>query len=98
MLLFSPLDPADEAAIKRITAAAGIDAAQIAVLKAGKGEASLRARYRLVDAVMDTFPYTGGDTTLAALDMGVPVVTLAGQRQSERISASILTHLGSPKW
>ena len=39
-----------------------------------------RARYRLIDVVLDTLPYTGGDTTAAALDMGVPVVTRVGER------------------
>ena len=94
ILLFSPLDATERAAIERITAGAGIDPARVAVLKVEQGDTALRARYRQVDAVMDTFPYSGGDTTLAALDMGVPVVTLAGLRHAERIGASILTHLG----
>jgi len=47
-----------------------------------------------VDIVLDTFPYSGGNTTLAALDMGIPVVTLAGKRHSERTSYSILKNLG----
>ena len=94
ILLFSPFEPNEQAAIERITLGAGIDPQRIVILKAGRGDAALRARYHLVHAVMDTFPYAGGDTTLAALDMGVPVVTLAGHRHSERIGASILTHLG----
>ncbi|MEO8101640.1 MAG: tetratricopeptide repeat protein [Betaproteobacteria bacterium] len=95
ILLFSPLDPNERFAIERVTAAAGIDASRVVILDpARRDDASLRARYRLVHAVMDTFPYAGGDTTLAALDMGVPVVTLAGARHSERIGASILGHIG----
>ncbi len=96
-LLFSPLSKGEEAAIERITAAAGIESSRIAILKVSqRDESYLRARYRLVNAVLDTFPYAGGDTTLAALDMGIPVVAHApnGRRQSERIGASILTHLG----
>ncbi|MFZ1811744.1 MAG: tetratricopeptide repeat protein, partial [Candidatus Nitrotoga sp.] len=50
-----------------------------------------------LDMALDTFPYSGGDTTLAALDMGVPVVTLCGQRHSERTSYSILINLGVPE-
>jgi predicted O-linked N-acetylglucosamine transferase (SPINDLY family) len=53
-----------------------------------------RARYRHVDVVLDTLPYTGGDSTVAALDMAVPVVTLAGDRQAQRMGLSLLTHLG----
>ena len=93
ILLFSPLDPAEKTAIHRVVASAGINPARTAILVSAQDDASLRGRYRHVHAVMDTFPYAGGDTTLAALDMGVPVVTLTGERHSERIGASILTHL-----
>lgn len=51
------------------------------------------ATYSEVDIVLDPFPRTGGTTTAEALWMGVPVVTLAGQRYVERISASKLTAL-----
>jgi predicted O-linked N-acetylglucosamine transferase (SPINDLY family) len=57
-------------------------------------DATDRARYDLIDAVLDTLPYSGGDTTAAALDMGVPVVTRVGERAAERMSFSLLTHLG----
>jgi predicted O-linked N-acetylglucosamine transferase (SPINDLY family) len=53
-----------------------------------------RARYRLIDVVLDTLPYTGGDTTAVALDMGVPVVTRVGERAAERMTYSLLAHLG----
>ena len=39
-------------------------------------------------------PYGGVNGTLEALDMGVPVVTLAGRRHGERTSYSILANLG----
>jgi predicted O-linked N-acetylglucosamine transferase (SPINDLY family) len=66
-------------------------------IPAARDEAINRARYALLDMALDTFPYSGGDTTLAALDMGVPVVTLCGQRHSERTSYSILMNLGVPQ-
>ena len=94
VLLFSPLSVSQNAGIERILAVSGIDNSRIVFLKLPHEEAIWRARYRLVNAVLDTFPYAGGDTTLAALDMGVPVVTLSGFRQSERVGTSILTHLG----
>ena len=93
LLLFSPLSPAQQSGIERMMATADIDKSRIAFLIVPIQDALWRARYRLVHAVLDTFPYAGGDTTLAALDMGVPVVTLLGARHSERVGASILTHL-----
>ena len=93
LLLFSPLSAGQQAGIERMMATADIDKSRIAFLNVPVQDALWRARYRLAHAVLDTFPYAGGDTTLAALDMGVPVVTLMGERQSERVGASILAHL-----
>src|SRR6185503_2427844 len=47
-----------------------------------------------IDLMLDTFPQSGGITTLDALLMGVPVVTLLGQRVPGRVSASLLTTIG----
>ncbi len=52
------------------------------------------ADYGRVDIALDTFPRTGGVTTADALWMGVPVITLAGQRYIERQGASILKAIG----
>jgi protein O-GlcNAc transferase len=46
-----------------------------------------------VDLQLDSFPQTGGVTSLESLWMGVPVVTLLGSRAQERGSAAILTAL-----
>jgi predicted O-linked N-acetylglucosamine transferase (SPINDLY family) len=50
--------------------------------------------YRGVDLSLDPWPQTGGVSTLEALWMGVPCVTLIGPRMIQRASSSILTVLG----
>lgn len=52
------------------------------------------ALYGEVDIALDTVPRTGGATTMEALWMGVPVVSLAGKRYVERLSATMLSAVG----
>ena len=72
-------------------AAAGISSDRICIEPA---ELGYMARYNAMDIALDTFPYVGGGTTCDALYMGVPVVSLYGQRHGTRFGYSILCNAG----
>jgi protein O-GlcNAc transferase len=69
-------------------------AADRLLLEPGGTRMELLATYNRVDIALDTFPYPGGTTTAEALWMGVPVVTLSGDRFLSRVGHSILAHAG----
>ncbi len=52
------------------------------------------ALHHQVDVCLDTFPYNGGTTTLHALWMGIPTLTLAGKTAAGRPGACIMGHVG----
>ena len=52
------------------------------------------ADYNDVDIALDTYPYTGVTTTAEALFMGVPVVSLFGDKHGSRFGLSILNNVG----
>jgi protein O-GlcNAc transferase len=52
------------------------------------------ATYGKVDIALDTYPYNGATTTMEALWMGVPVISLVGNRTSSRYGLSFLNGAG----
>jgi predicted O-linked N-acetylglucosamine transferase (SPINDLY family) len=52
------------------------------------------ASYHDIDIALDPFPFCGGMTSLEALWMGVPVVTLPQEMIAGRQTAALLTNLG----
>jgi predicted O-linked N-acetylglucosamine transferase (SPINDLY family) len=94
VLAISPHSAALRAVYGRLFAAAGIAHTRVRVVPQGRSEAENQARYSIVDFVLDPVPFGGANGTLEPLDMGVPVVALAGRRHGERCAYSILANLG----
>lgn len=53
--------------------------------------------YNTIDIALDPFPHNGHTITCHTLWMGVPVITLAGNRYAARMGASVLTGIGLPE-
>ncbi len=72
----------------------GIDPKRVNFADYRATPASHLALYNDVDIALDTFPYNGTTTTCEALWMGVPVITLKGDRHASRVGASLLSAVG----
>jgi dTDP-4-amino-4,6-dideoxygalactose transaminase/predicted O-linked N-acetylglucosamine transferase (SPINDLY family) len=71
----------------------GVDAARVRVHPRAQLKDYL-ALHQQVDICLDAFPYSGGTTTLHALWMGVPTLTLAGDTAAGRQTVCTLGHFG----
>lgn len=74
-------------------ARAGIDPARIS-LRGNTDRRQHLAAYREIDLALDPYPHGGGMTTLEALAIGVPVLTIPGQTISSRLAAACLSAIG----
>lgn len=75
----------------------GVDVSRVD-LRGPSFHKDMLAEYADIDIALDPFPFTGGLTSFEALWMGVPVVTLAGQRVVGRQSAAFLHAMGRADW
>lgn len=97
LLLKSKLlaDPGTVGRLRGLFEAFGIPPARLDLRPASR---DFLQTYQEIDIALDTFPYGGGVTTCDALWMGVPVVSLAGQRPAGRLSLSLLQRIGHAGW
>ena len=91
----------DDTVRERVSAALqalGIGTERVDLLGHTRTRQEHLALYARVDIAVDTFPYNGTTTTCEALWMGVPVLSLAGQRHAGRVGASLLRAAGLADW
>ena len=62
------------------------------------GTAAHLNMYGLMDIALDPHPFNGAATTCEALYMGVPVVTMAGNRHASRVGAALMDAIGRNEW
>ena len=100
LLIKSPYledDSVRKSVIERLTSA-GIPEDRVKIMGFLDSPFDHLATYNRVDVALDTFPYNGTTTTCEALWMGVPVVTLVGDRHAARVGLSLLTAIGYAEW
>jgi predicted O-linked N-acetylglucosamine transferase (SPINDLY family) len=73
----------------------GLDPGRIEIVRILPHEGHLGV-YGRIDISLDTFPWSGHTTSCEALYMGVPTVTLTGDRHASRMVASLLRGVGLP--
>lgn len=76
--------------VLRLFADAGVDAARVFLRGWEPTPQAHLDTYAEVDIALDSFPYNGTTTTCEALWMGVPVISLRGDRHAGRVGASLL--------
>lgn len=76
----------------------GVDPGRLTLLGRSRDTAEHFAQYGAIDIALDTYPYGGVTTTCDALWMGVPVVSLAGDRSAARMGLTLLDAAGHPEW
>jgi predicted O-linked N-acetylglucosamine transferase (SPINDLY family) len=86
--------PLEMAIVTERLAGAGVSPERVTLMGRLRSRNEHLALYGEGDIALDTTPYCGGTTTAEALWMGVPVVTLPGERMVSRMSASMLTSAG----
>ena len=91
-------DPEERSSIEQMFSEQGISPERLELVSHQPSCTDYLALYHNIDIHLDTFPYTGRTTTCESLWMGVPVLTLAGQRQIERVSTTMLQTVGLEDW
>lgn len=76
----------------------GVDPQRIRFMGVTPRRADHFENYAHMDVALDPVGYNGTTTTCEALYMGVPVLTLQGDRHASRVSSSLLHRMGMDGW
>ena len=90
-------DEAVCAAVRQRFVAQGV-APERLLLEGPSPRAAMLEAYNRIDILLDPFPYPGGTTSMEALWMGVPLVTLRGRSMLSRGGASLAANAGLGDW
>ena len=90
-------DPGSRERIASLFAAQGITSDRLELLGLTPSREEHLGLYSKIDIALDIFPYNGTTTTCEALWMGVPVISLTGDRHAGRVGLSLLTAAGLEK-
>jgi len=91
LLVLAPPGQCREEFLQRL-AAQGLDARRVEFTTKSARTEYLRWHHR-IDMILDTFPYNGHTTSLDALWMGVPVISLCGEHAVSRAGFSQMSNL-----
>ncbi|MEP6609982.1 MAG: tetratricopeptide repeat protein, partial [Burkholderiaceae bacterium] len=97
LLAFSPTNASWTPSYLRWLDAHGIESERVMFVPRSTDESGQLARYRILDVALDPMPCGNVNGTMEALEMGVPVVTLVGQRHGERLGLTLLSRFGTPE-
>jgi predicted O-linked N-acetylglucosamine transferase (SPINDLY family) len=75
----------------------GVDPARVELRTFIVESASHLAAYGEIDIALDPFPYNGTTTSCEAMWMGVPVLTVIGNRHAGRVGFDLLNRIGYPE-
>jgi len=82
---------------RAMLAAAGVPVDRLEYFQWIPGRETHLSSYATIDIALDPAPYNGTTTTMESLWMGVPTITLRGNRHAARVGYSILAALGEER-
>lgn len=91
-------DPEEKQSVELFLQEQGLNLEQIELIDSPTLTEDYFSFYHRIDIHLDTFPYNGCTTTCDALWMGVPVLTLTGDRKIQRMGNSLLQAIGLADW